>query len=527
MFAVSGVKLSLFAALASATVIATPASAQTITAVMQSALRSLDPTITTAYVVRNFGYMVYDTLLALDAQNNIKPQMLASWQKSADGKTYTFTLRDGLKWDDGSAVTGEDCIASINRWMALDKMGQVMKTMLSSMKATGPKTFVIQMSVPTDIAIRALAKPSSIPAFMMPKRLADAPVTQPLTEVDGSGPFKFVASQYKPGVQAVFVKNDAYVPRSEPASGMAGGKVVNVQEVKWVGMPDTMTSVNALVNNEVDFVETVTPDMLPMVTGHANLKLYVSAEQGGQNAMRFNFEQPPFDNKLIRLAAMYAMNQKDVLEAQMGDPKYYKVCYAVFGCGSPYETTVASNGMFQGNIEKAKALLKEAHYDGTPVVVMQPTDYALVSPISQVVAEDLRKAGFKVNLQAMDWQTVINRRASHDPAAKGGWNIFTTYTVLSDIRDPLGNAAVAANGKAAWFGWPTFPEIENLRAEFAKTDDPTKLKAPAGQLQTALYDNGMSAPMGQFSEISVANTRLTGILPTPVPVFWSVKKSGT
>lgn len=222
--ALQAVRLALTASAVFGAAALAPVQAQTVTAVMHAALRSLDPVITTGYIVRNHGYMVYDTLFSLDGDNKIQPQMLESWKASDDGKTYTFILREGLKWHDGKPVTSADCIASIKRWASQDKMGQMMASMMSGMEAVDDRTFVMRFSEATDLAVRALAKPSAIPAFMMPERVANTPPSQAIKETIGSGPFRFVTEEYKPGVQVVYVKNTDYVPRKEPASGLAGAR---------------------------------------------------------------------------------------------------------------------------------------------------------------------------------------------------------------------------------------------------------------------------------------------------------------
>jgi len=524
--ALQAVRLALTASTVFGAAALAPVQAQTVTAVMHAALRSLDPVITTGYIVRNHGYMVYDTLFSLDGDNKIQPQMLESWKASDDGKTYTFILREGLKWHDGKPVTSADCIASIKRWASQDKMGQMMASMMSGMEAVDDRTFVMRFSEATDLAVRALAKPSAIPAFMMPERVANTPPSQAIKETIGSGPFRFVTEEYKPGVQVVYVKNTDYVPRKEPASGLAGGKVVKVDKVKWVTMPDQMTAVNALINKEIDFLEKAPFDLLPMLEGNKDINVHVLTSQGGQSEIRFNFEQPPFDNKLIRQAAVLAVDQKEVLQAQIGNPKYFQTCAAVFGCGGPYESNIGAEKLVKGDPVKAAALLKEAKYDGTPVVILMPSDNPGSAPILQVVAQSLRKAGFKVDLQSMDWQTVLNRRASHEPAAKGGWNIFGTYTVIPDIRDPLAFMGVAANGKDAWFGWPDVPEIEKRRAQFARTNDPAVLKRLADEIQELVIDEGVIVPLGQFSNLSATGKQITGVVVAPVPVFWDLQKTG-
>ncbi len=504
--------------------VSAPALAQTITAVMSSGLRVTDPVMSSAAITNTHGFMIYDTLLGTDANYKVQPQMAEKWQVSPDGKTYTFTLRNGLKWHDGAPVKAEDCVASIKRWGAQDVMGQVLMGLVTNMKVVDDKTFQIVVKQPTSIVLSALAKIGTRTPFMMPKRIADTPSSQPIKEYIGSGPFKFVASEFKPGLKVVYEKFKDYVPRSEPASWTAGGKVVYVDRVEWVTMPDSLTAANALLNHEIDFVEVMSYDLLPMFEGRKDIKIEILDKLGLWTYYRFNFLYPPFNNKLIRKAAMYAVGQQDVLKALTGDPKYYKTCVAVFGCGTPYANSYGEEILVPANIEKAKQLLKEAKYDGTPVVILHPTDINSVKTQPVVIADALRKAGFKVDLQSMDWQTVTTRRASKKPPAEGGWNIHPTNGPLVGISDPLRNQAVGANGSRAWFGWPDFPEIEALRAKFAVTSDPAELKKIAEEIQKLVIDEGVVVPLGQFVVPSGYSTKLTDVLESPVRIFWNVKK---
>lgn len=499
----------------------------TITAVMQAPLRSLDPVITTAYVIRNYGYMIYDTLLSVDADGNIQPQMLEKWDVSDDGKTYTFTLRDGLQWHDGGAVTTDDCIASIKRWATQDKMGQVMMDLTESIDKVDDKTFSMTFTTATNIVLRALSKPSSLAAFIMPERVAQTPPSEPITDAIGSGPFKFVMDEYRPGVNALFVKNEDYVPRDEPASGMAGGRVVKVDKVRWVSMPDAMTGINAIKNGEIDFIEQAPYDLLPLLETDDNINLIVSTQQGGQTIMRLNHLIPPFDSKQVRKAAQAAIDQAQIMQAQIGNPEYYRTCDALFGCETRYANSEGAENLIEADTEKSKALLKEAGYDGTPIVIMHPTDFANAGgSFVPMIAQQLRQGGFEVNVDAMDWQTLVTRRASQQPVSDGGWNIFTTYLSLADISDPLANYSVTANGKEAWFGWPDSPEIEELRQQFATTDNDDELTELAKQVQGLAMDNVVVVPLGEFAVVAAARSSLKGILDAPVPVFWNIEKTG-
>mgnify|MGYP001187646792 CR=1 FL=1 len=500
--------------------------AQTITAVMHTSLRVLDPIITTAHITRNHGYMIYDTLLATDANNEIKPQMLESWKVSDDGKTYTFTLRAGLKWHDGQPVKAEDALASVKRWAQQDKMGQMVMEQITESKVIDDTSFSVTLSEPGDLILRALAKPSGIAPFIMPKRIAETPANQPIKEHIGSGPFRMVQSEFQPGVQVVYEKNPDYKPRPEPISGMAGGKQVYVDRVKWISTPDAMTSLNALINGEIDYLEQLPFDLEPLVTNNDDVVVRVLDPLGYQTVMRMNHLHKPFDNKVIRQAAMYAVNQESILQAQIGNPKYYRPCPAVFGCGLPYESKAGEGISVKGNIDKAKELLKQAGYDGTPIVILQPTDTPSVNTQPVVIGEALRAAGFNVNMQAMDWQTVVTRRAVQSPPSEGGWNIFATNNTMIEALDPLRAFGVVANGPKAWFGWPNVPEIEKLRAEFAKTSDDAKRKELASKIQELVVEEGVLLPMGEYKVPAVYSKKLEGVLESPVPVFWNIKKTG-
>ena len=500
-----------------------PASAQTVVAVMNSGLRVLDPIVSSAAITNTHGFMIYDTLLGTDEKFEIRPQMAEKWEISPDKKTYTFTLRDGLKWHDGAPVTAEDCVASIKRWGAQDIMGQLLMGMVSEMKAVDARTFTIVLKEPTDMVLPALAKIGTRTPFMMPKRLAETPPAQQIKEHIGSGPFKFVASEFKPGLKVVYVKNEDYVPRKEPPSWTAGGKVVKVDRVEWVAMPDPLTAANALINKEIDYIETLPYDLLPMFKGNADTQTEILNELGLWTYYRFNFTYPPFNNRLVRQAAMYAVGQEDLLEAMVGNKEYYKTCVAVFGCGTPYESKYGADMLVPANPQKARELLKQANYKNEPVIILHPTDNPGVTTQPIVIADALRKAGFNVDLQSMDWQTVTIRRANRNPPGKGGWAIHATTGPLIGITDPLRNQAVATNGAKAWFGWPDFPEIEKLRAEFAVTTDQAKLKEIAEKIQRLVIDEGVVVPMGQVVSPSARGAHLSGVLKSPVPIFWNIE----
>lgn len=520
---------TLSAIAAALSICAAPAAvAQTITAVMHSPLRVLDPFISSAAAItRNHAYMIYDTLLAIDSSYKIRPQMAEKWEVSPDGRTYTFTLRDGLKWHDGAPVKAEDCVASIKRWAELDSMGQLIMKAGADLKVVNDKSFQVVLKEPSDLLLTALSKPSATAAFVLPKRIAEAPSTQPIKEHIGSGPFRFVASEFKPGLKAVYEKNKDYVPRKEPSSWAAGGKLVHVDRVEWVAMPDNMTAANALIAAEIDYFERVPFDLVPTLEAKKDIKVTAIDKLGSQAVYRFNHTQPPFNNKLLRQAAMYAVGQEEVLKTVTGGrPKYFKTCAAVFGCGTPLESSHGADMLIPSNLEKAKQLLKEAKYDGTPVVILQPTDVMVIAAQPIVIADALRKAGFNVTLQAMDWQTLVTRRASKEHPTKGGWSLIAINNPIPDVLDPVRNFMVAATGPKAWVGWPDVPQVEELRAKFAKASNSAEQKRLAEEVQKVVIDEGVIVPLGQVQFLAAHRTSLTDVPEAPFPFFWNVKKTG-
>jgi peptide/nickel transport system substrate-binding protein len=492
--------------------------------VMHSDLKIVDPIWTTAYIVRNHGYLNYDTLFAMDAKGEIKPQMVDKYDVSRDQLTYTITLRDGLLWHDGQPVTAEDCVASVKRWAAKDSMGQKMTGFVKELQVVNPKTFRIVLTEPTGLVLSALGKPSSNVPFMMPKRVADTDPNTQISDFTGSGPFVFKKEDWKPGDKAVYVKFDKYRPRAEAPSGLAGGKVAKVDRVEWKHIPDHQTAINALLAGEVDMLESPPHDLYPVLKADANVRLFTANPLGNQYTFRFNVLHKPFDNPKIRQAVLLAFNQEDFLKGVIGDPAYYKTCKSFFPCGSPMGSTKALEGYLESNFEKSKALLKDAGYDGTPVVLMHSTDLAVLANLAPVAKSLLEKGGFKVDMVSMDWQTLVARRAKKDPPSAGGWNAFLTSWVAADILNPVMMGFLNASCDKAMFGWPCDKDIEGLRDGFARETNPAKQKLLADQAQVRATQYPTHVPLGQWYGAFALRKGVEGVIEAPVTVFWNVSK---
>jgi peptide/nickel transport system substrate-binding protein len=488
-------------------------------------LKNTDPIWTTAYITRNHGYMIYDTLFSLDEKLQPQPQMVDTWKVSDDGLTYTFTLRPGLKWHDGAPVRAADCVASIKRWGKRDGMGQKLLELTQSLDVVDDRTFTLTLKEPYGLVLPSLGKLSSNVPFMMPERVANTDAFTQISENIGSGPFRFVKEEWVPGSKVVYVRNPDYVPRDEPPSFASGGKRVYVERVEWLYIPDPATAQAALAAGEVDYYESPPTDLIPLMQSSPETTVAIIDPLGTQGWLRPNHLHPPFNNPKARQALLWMVNQEDYLRAIIGDPKYWRTCGAYFICGTPLETDAGSEPLLQQDLDKAKQLMQESGYKGEPIILMDPTDISVLHGATLVTAQMLRKIGVNVQVQAMDWSTLTSRRAEKKPPQEGGWHLFHTYATGADASSPVNNIGVSGGcTEKAWFGWPCDERLEKLRDTWARTTDAAKQKEIAVELQRVIYEVVPYVNYGQWFLPTAYRRNLKGVIVSPVPFFWNIAK---
>jgi peptide/nickel transport system substrate-binding protein len=507
-----------------ALVFAVPAFAQsTLKIVMHSDLKILDPIWASAQISRTHGYLVYDTLFGLDGDLKPQPQMVDKWSVDPAGLVYTFGLRDGLAWHDGAPVTAEDCIASLKRWGSRDVMGIKLFNYIKELSAPDAKTIRLELKQPYGLVLDSLAKPAGIVPFMMPKRVAELPATTQLKDPTGSGPFMFKADEWRPGDRVVYVKNPKYVARAGAPTNFAGGKVAKVDRIEWVSIADTQTAVNALETGEVDALEAVAHDLLPLLEKKKGIDVQRSS-YANQYALRPNWLHPPFNDPRMRLALGYAIDQKGYLEAAVGDPKYWRLCKTYFGCGTPLASEAGTSGLLEGNVEKAKALLKEAGYDGRPIVLLQVSDIASLANLGPVAKAQLERVGFKVDMRPADWQSHLARVMRKEPPEDRGWNITLSSTGVLDVVNPVTSLFLNSACDKASAGWSCDAKIEELRDAFALEPDAAKRRGIAEQIQARAMELGTHYPLGEWYGASAVSTRTSGwVRPPSTTAFWNVE----
>ncbi len=493
---------------------------------LNTELQVLDPIVTTINATRVFAYLVFDQLVAIDNAGSYHPQMLDNWQVSPDRLTYTFRLRDGLLWSDGTPVTAEDCVESIKRWAKRESFGRQMMEAAQDLHPVDDKTFVLQLKEPFAYVIEALGKPGNTVPVMMPARLARLDPMKAVPEIIGSGPFIFRQKEWRPGDIAVFDRNPNYKPRPEPADGLAGGKVAKIDRVELVSMPDQSIRVAALQGGELDLLEVVPFDYIPALRADPNVT--IAAQRGVQQTMQvlvLNHAQPPFNNLKIRRAAQAAISQPEVL-ASLGlpDDMYLRQCESIYMCDAP-GTTDAGTEIFKSiGLDRARALLKDSGYNNEPVALLHAQTSAMLNNPGLVYADLLKKAGFNVDLRTSDFATVAQRRTNKGPVGEGGWSAMAIIWNGIDLVNPLSDPAITNNCAQFYPGWYCDPEQTELLRRYSTAIDEAERKTLAAQLQAAFHNNVNMVLGGQFSAPAALRANLKGLIPFAFPVFWNIEK---
>ena len=492
----------------------------------QTDVTALDPVWTPVYVTRNHGYLVFDTLYGQDASFAVQPQMVAGAITEDDGKLWRLTLRDGLRFHDGTPVLARDCVASIRRWGRRDSLGQTLLAATDELSAPDDRTIQFRLKAAFPLLPLALGKVGVNMLPIMPERLASTDPFKQVTEMVGSGPFRYLADERVVGSRAVYQRFDGYRPRdSGTPSCTAGPKLAYFDRVEWTVIPDVATAAAAMQRGEADWWEQPSFDLLPLIRPDPALRVGVVEVTGNIGILRMNQLHPPFDNAAIRRALLPALNQADYMQAVCGDATgSWRADVGYLPPGTPFASD-AGMAAITGprDLDRARREVHQAGYEGEPVVVMTPTDYPRINALATVAADMLKQCGLTVDLQAMDWGTVIQRRASKAAPKDGGWSVFFTTLTGADMASPATSMALRGNGGAAWFGWPTAPKLEALYAAFMAETDPAAQTRICADIQRQAFEDVPFLPLGEFIQPTVQRKELQDTL-TGLSLFWNVRR---
>ncbi len=499
--------------------------AKTLKVIPLTSLYSVDTVFNTSLVTTNHGWAVYDTLFGMTRAREVKPQMAEGHEVSDDGRTYTIRLRPGLKFHNGEPVRAQDCIQSLKRWAGRETFGQTVAQFVDTWGVVDDRTMKISMSRPVPIFLEAIARGSASVPFMLPEHIARTDPYKQITDTTGSGPFKFNASEFSPGSFASYSRNTDYVPRSEPADYTSGGKVAHFDRLEWPTIPEPSTAAAALTSGEVDWYEQVQPDLVAQLRKNPELRIGSANPAGFNGVLRFNHLQAPFNNAAIRRAVLMAVNQADYMASITGnDPTAFNACKSMFPCGTPYgkETGAAQMG---DSIDKAKAMLKAAGYNNEKVVIISPADVPTIGPMGDVTYDILKQLGMNVELAAVDWATLTNRRASKEPVEKGGWSIFHTWAPSLVIGTPVEHFPMRGLGQKGWAGWYEDETIEALTRDWTTATTEETRTGIAAQIQARAFEQVPFVLCGQFQIRTAYRKYLTDVIEGGGLYCWNVRRT--
>jgi peptide/nickel transport system substrate-binding protein len=504
---------------------AQPARARVLRFMPQAALASLDPVFSPSTIITTHAYCVFDTLYGADRALRPRPQMAEGHGIEDDGRTVRIRLRHGLLWHDGEPVRAADCVASIRRWGSRDAFGQVLMRATAELAAEDDRTIRFRLHRPFPALFDALAKPGASPCFMMPERIANLPADRPLgvEHMVGSGPWRFVGAEYVQGSRSVYLRNEAYVPREEPAEAAAGGKRVHFDRLELIWIPDGGTAAAALRTGEIDWIEYPLPDLVPVLERDRNTRTQIYDPNGFLGFLRFNHLHPPFSDVRVRRAIRDVIVQSDFMSAVAleGD---WQECHAMFPCGLPgvIEFPPAPRGA--AAMERARAALREAGYNGEPIVHINPSDFPAVTQQGRLTVELMRRLGVNIQPVESDWASILARRNNRTPPTQGGWNLHNTNGPAATIANPAVSFVIRMNGERAWPGWPTDAAVEEqVEAWIMATDAEAQARAMR-RLQELAWDAVPFAPTGLFRLRTAFRREITGVLQGPNPFVWNLRR---
>jgi peptide/nickel transport system substrate-binding protein len=500
------------------------ASTTTLRFVPQTDLTGLDPVVSTGYVTRNHGYMVFDTLYGFNADLRPEPQMVAGHRVEQDGLLWTLTLRDGLIWHDGEKVLARDCVASVRRWAKRDPFGATLLSTTAELSAPDDRTIQFRLKMPFPMLPDALGKTGTPMCAMMPERLANTDPFQQVAEMVGSGPYRFKADERIPGAHNAYERFDRYVPRPDGvANWTVGPKIVHYDRVEWNTLPDVATATSALQAGEQDWLAYVSPDMIELLSTVHDVRVARLDSTGMVNFLQVNHLQAPFNNPAIRRALMGAIDQVAYMQSIVGmDPSAYHTPLGYFCPSTPMASDAGLEVLTTPrDVEKIRAALKTAGYAGEKVVLLVPSDNPPLSALGNVAADMLGRVGMNVDAQAMDYGTMLARRLRKEPVEKGGWSAFVNGSGGLDWLNPGWDSVIRGNGEAGYPGWSTSARREELRQSWLDSPTLAGQQAVAAELQRQCFSDVPFYPLGQYFQSVAYRTSIAGVL-NGFPVFWNV-----
>jgi peptide/nickel transport system substrate-binding protein len=463
-----------------AVLLCTDAGAQKKGGVLRVAVLGDPPTLDAHWTTANFVEVItqhmYEGLYTLDQNYQPIPDLAEAMPVvSPDGLTYAIRIRQGVKFHNGKELTSEDVVASLKRWGGYAVQAKGLWASVEDVRATGKHAIEIRLKEKSGIVLITLANANNFGAIY-PKEIAEKyPTPAKVTEYVGTGPYKFV--EWKPDSHIRMVRYDEYKARSEPPNGWGGRKTALVDEIRWIPMPDVATRVAALESGEVDFADDLQGDAYNRIKENPKLRPLVVRPFTWAIGV-FNKKEGLMVNQKLRQAIQAAIDVEPVMKGAVGNPIFYRLDPGLsFQEQKAWHSTAGAASYNQHNREKAKQLLREAGYKGEAVRFMTTREYAWMYNYALVTKQQLEELGITVDLQVVDWATLVQRR--NNPQM---YDIFTTG--MSFVPDPTQHPYLRCD----WPGWTCDEQIQKLMDALRREADPAKRRATWEEIQKRFYE---------------------------------------
>ena len=499
---------------------------QTLKFVPVNALTVLDPSFAGIPHTRSHGYLVFDTLYGLDETFAARPQMVEGHLVENTGALWELKLREGLLFHDGTPVLARDAVASIRRCAVREGFMQALMAATDELTAPDDRTIRFRLKRPFPHLPEALAGLATITPVVMPERLANSDPSRPISEMVGSGPYRFLASEFVMGERSAYERFAGYVPRPEgKPSYTSGPKVAHIARVAWLTLDDAATASAALLRGEVDWLQAVYNDQIAPLSRNAAVRTAVTEPAGSIGIMRFNHLHPPFDNPAIRRALLGAMDQSDAMSALAGaDRAYWNDQVGLFHHGTPLANDAGIDVLTSPrDYDQVKRELARAGYRGERITVLGTSGAGYIPVLAQVGADVLRRAGMDVDLQLTDFATMARRVLKKEPPEKGGWNVYFIIAEGAFNSTPATNSYIRGDAASGSPGWPTSPKFEALRQAWLDTADLDEQKRIGVEAQLQLWRDVPYIPMGQWRRVTAFRKDIVNI-PYGFAAFYGVQK---
>jgi peptide/nickel transport system substrate-binding protein len=468
---------------------------------------SLDLHWTTAVITQQITWHIYESLFTYDKNYSPIPMLAESHTVTDGGRRYTIKLRQGVKFHNGKEMTSADVVPSLKRWGKMATPGKAVFKFVEAVEAKGPYEVLIHMKEPSAALIDGLARPNNA-AAIYPKEVVDAAGEAQVTSFIGTGPYRFV--EHKPDRHIKVARFKEYVARSEAPDGFGGKRTAYFDEILFIPVPDVAVRLAGVETGEYHFAQQIKQDQYDRVKGMRDVQALVIKPSAWSTAV-LNHKQGNMTDKRVRQAMQAALDLETIMAAGFGHKDFYRLDPGLMYPEQPQWHSKIGNDLYvQKNKAKAQKLLKDAGYAGQPVRWVTTKEYEWMYKNALVAKQQLEEVGFKIDLQVVDWATLVQRRNKPEL-----WDIFSTGFTFGP--EPALLTSIQCN----WPGWWCLDEKERAADALTKESDPKKRRAHLERVQQLFYEDVGRIKFGDYFTLDVVRKDVRNFPALPWTAFWN------